>query len=854
MSQRRAIILALIAGMPLALLVSPEVKAAVATTEVEKDVWNQIAAPITGANSGAQTTDGLILLTGQAYYLYVGTNAAFGTIVNAGSSVGATDLFTIDKNGALTRGALGANAELVSMINTSQTYNPFYAIIRVTPSSTTNYYLSTNSGGFGNPGSLSSGWSFPPGDSGTHLGVSGYAGAWHPSGNANVEIAHAVKCCPQQVSEAGALSEVSKTTAGIWDDAKATWARINPAKYQHDTSTSSGANDPSTAQAATREAYQSFLPDASLGGYLERFTLFMSTARNGGTGIIRVAIFSGTSAPTLPVDLTQARASVEFTYSQTIGCGCAASARYIVNWTAGSVTTSDVSGATSASATGITWREYGVATLTPKAVNVLLSNPATDRIYVYVYYTLNADGTYSSSGLSQITSNPVTTGQYCTASGGTWNCANANYDLSGMQIGLYGGQSITQYSLAATPQTHGGAIWTYVREKKYDSDPQQYTFFTSFGGRAKAGSFQFANATHVIQEWRLGYLTFPYNNTETFTIDANTTGSGSNVVEVATFVSQTNTAHWHKVLFAGGILGFATIQVFSTDDYFTSVTFQVKECLDQDCGTLGALANASAYLVQVCTGPFSRTINGNVDANASFTIMGQDIPLCAMTITLTGSGYAKTLWSITIQSSGRYQYTLGIFKTGTVTVAPTLGAVSLTFEGNATRTIPDRVQINITRSRSASLFVGASHIDGSTGVVQNNVVRATFWDASSSNAFNFYYPTRTKSGPQDKGGYILWVINDTGIVLGYSKFFLEPVGTSWTTDDFTITSDMLQGISQAGYTSAQQAYQQSFQASILAQQKTVRDQVYDDFQTIHNYGFVFIVLLGILAIVRAFRR
>ena len=150
--------------------------------------------------------------------------------------------------------------------------------------------------------------------------------------------------------------------------------------------------------------------------------------------------------------------------------------------------------------------------------------------------------------------------------------------------------------------------------------------------------------------------------------------------------------------------------------------------------------------------------------------------------------------------------------------------------------------------------MGASHIDPGTGVVQNNVVRATFWDAGTSNTFNFYYPTRTKSGPADRGAYIVWVINDTGAVLGYSKFFLEPSGTSWTQDDFTITSDLISGISQNGYTSAQQAYQQAFQASILAQQKTVRDQIYDDFQNVHNYGIVFVVLLGILAVVRAFRR
>ncbi|MFA5861298.1 MAG: hypothetical protein WDA16_06340, partial [Candidatus Thermoplasmatota archaeon] len=188
-------------------------QAAILTTPFERDIWNQISAPITGANSGAQTTDGLVLVTGQTYYLYVGTNAAFGQTVSVGTSVGSNNLLYIDKFGVLTPGVNGLDAALVSMTNTSETYNPFYATIRVTPTSTSNYYLATNSGGFGSPGSLSNGWTFPPGDTTGHTVVLGYAGAWHHSGAPTIDIAFAIKCCPQQLSEAGALSEISKTTS-----------------------------------------------------------------------------------------------------------------------------------------------------------------------------------------------------------------------------------------------------------------------------------------------------------------------------------------------------------------------------------------------------------------------------------------------------------------------------------------------------------------------------------------------------------------------------------------------------------------------------------------------------------------
>ncbi|MFA5862903.1 MAG: hypothetical protein WDA16_14520, partial [Candidatus Thermoplasmatota archaeon] len=104
-------------------------EAAVSTTPTEEDIWRQIAPPVTGSNSGAQTTTALTLTAGQTYFLYVGTNAAFGQFVNAGSS--GSDLFLIDKFGILTPGPKGPDAVLISMTNTTETYNPFYVVIRV---------------------------------------------------------------------------------------------------------------------------------------------------------------------------------------------------------------------------------------------------------------------------------------------------------------------------------------------------------------------------------------------------------------------------------------------------------------------------------------------------------------------------------------------------------------------------------------------------------------------------------------------------------------------------------------------------------------------------------------------------
>lgn len=179
------------------------------TTLLEQDIWRQISPSITGSNSGAQQTDGLTLTAGQTYYLYVGTNAAFGKTVSVGTS--GNDLFLLNELGVVTPGPKGPDAVLLQMTNTTSTYNPYYAVVRVTPTTTAPYYISTNSGGFGSPGSLSTGWVFPPGDTAGHPGVIGYHGAWDPSGSSTSEIAFAIKCCPQVQSESGIRQSQTST-------------------------------------------------------------------------------------------------------------------------------------------------------------------------------------------------------------------------------------------------------------------------------------------------------------------------------------------------------------------------------------------------------------------------------------------------------------------------------------------------------------------------------------------------------------------------------------------------------------------------------------------------------------------
>lgn len=235
------------------------------------------------------------------------------------------------------------------------------------------------------------------------------------------------------------------------------------------------------------------------------------------------------------------------------------------------------------------------------------------------------------------------------------------------------------------------------------------------------------------------------------------------------------------------------------------------------------------------------------------------------TVIATKAGYRAVRTFRTYESG--YDYTLDLFltpvsegylgsqyDTASGSGGGTAAGLELVFTGPVNVTIPARIEINVTRNFNYPLFVGAHRIDPATGAIQSNVVLPAFWSDASANKFSFYYPPRTKSGAQDQGLYVLWVMNETGNVLAYRKFFLSPQGTNFATYDAAITGDIVESIEDSGYRSASQVYETQYQASIIAAQRTIRDQVYEDFEKVHKYAPLAIVFLLVLAVIRAVRR
>ena len=819
-------------------------------TPVDQDIWRQISPPATGSNSGVQSTDGLILTAGQTYYLYVGTNAAFGKTVSAGTS--GNDLFLLNETGGLTPGPKGPDATLLLMVNTTATYNPYYAVIRVTPTTTAPYVLSTQSGGFGSPGSFSSGWVFPPGDTAGHPGVIGYHGAWDPSGSSTTEIAYAVKCCPQVQSENGILqAQTSKTPAA----SKITWSRINSAVPIVSLSgVGTGGN--------VAEIAQSF--DAPIGGaYLEttRIGMFGSGNFNCG-GTLRVSI---TNTLSVPWNNFGEVAAVQAAWTLS---GTAPTNNFVtINWVSASLT--DDAGSVSFGTP--TW-SIGGSTVTGENLKVLAPflTPTQGTYYARAFWDQGNCGNNAYVMSRYSGSNSFAGGSAWTVSSGAW-VEQAGQDFGGILLTTYGGNKTYEWRLNSTINNVGGATYLYLAEHQRDSNFALSKPSTSWGGTALGGGSFFelaggagspecafngiSNSACLMTEYRLGYMPQPYNTTGGLVVSINMNGMGRNLVYVGTLVNQPAQTHiarlaWDYQEGAGNDL--VVYALFSSDDYFAKVTFTVKECVDSPCSALGNLTPNIAYTIQVC--PTGRVAAGNADANASFNISGQDLPGCELKIVLTGSGYAQTQWSVTIPSGGNYVFTIGIFQATTQAGAPLLGATSITFVGNTTRLIPDRLEINITRGRNVDLFVGLDKIDTTTGLQQHNIIRAVHWKTSDANTFPFYYANRAKSTSADAGLYILWIMNETGVVLQHTKLFLLPQGASHSQYDVVVTQDMIRAIQEKGYISAQQTFQSAHQASLLAAQKSVRDQVYEDFQKISEYGWFFLGFLLFLATVRAFRR
>ncbi|MEA3201895.1 MAG: hypothetical protein QOE90_3323 [Thermoplasmata archaeon] len=843
-------------------------QAAIPYNDADYEIFGQLQVPASssGFSGGAccPTSSGVTLTSGTTYYFYVATNQgnSISACISSASNSATCDVVSANANGAIvTAGAKASKADLVYSVNvTASPFTHDYMILKVTMAqSVTSYFQSVGSpnNNWGN------GWVLPPGAGGSQnarTGILNYVGEWCygasscPATTAGYVL---LASTPTQLSENGILTtETTKTPSS----SEFQWNQIaEGGSLISNSGTTSGSM-------SSVDWAESFTADATKGSYLS-ITSWRETFSSACSGTLSVTVSKNLTSPWDP---TAEFANLTATITST--ATSSTTALVTIDWINGLVS-SDNSQLTFGTPS------YSIAGQSGASLGALAPPVFTGTYYLHVRDTSCATAQVASPSY-------YSGGDVWKLVSGTWT-ESSTLDVQALTLKVYGGTT-TIWSLPVTPGNVGGAFYVYVKEILKDTDPQKYLFSTSWGGAARGTSWQEASSTgtstlacygyantfiqackttstwngcatngcYVIQEWRLGYLAYPWNQTATLTVTLDTSPIGRNLLYAGTLVG-TQPAHPHlndPTFTATGQNGLKTYSLISTNDYYTSAGFTVYECADASCSTFGAPAPSVAWAATIQS-VSTRNLAGSADANATFTVTGQDLSGSTVTLTLTGNGYEPTSWTIRPPNPGLYSFKLGIGKLGqTSGTLPTLNQPTITFSGNTTRIIPDRIWLNLTRSRSANLFVGVDHADPVTGGWTPNVIPAIPWLVSDTNQFQVLYPNRAKSGVADEGLYLVWVMNETGTIIAYQKAFLEPSDVNWTQDDVSITPDVLRRISTTGYQSASESFQADLQASLLQERRTTRDMIYEDFQNVHNYGWWFVGLLFVLATIRAFRR
>lgn len=120
---------------------------------------------------------------------------------------------------------------------------------------------------------------------------------------------------------------------------------------------------------------------------------------------------------------------------------------------------------------------------------------------------------------------------------------------------------------------------------------------------------------------------------------------------------------------------------------------------------------------------------------------------------------------------------LGLGSNGTLDVGGLGVSLAITFSGNATRIIPDKVNLTITRNAGAALWVDKVLVDTRSGTYRR-VGDPEPWDADDAPTFTLLYPgLKAQTETRDAGTYLAFVTDGNGTFLASQAFCIVP---AWT--------------------------------------------------------------------------
>src|SRR5581483_563339 len=739
----------------------------------QQEIWRQA---VPGGFSSSNTcgpcpstgTTGTATLPAGDYYVVVnaGCVSCSGPFTYTLNGVG---VVTWNNDGSMTLGSVGSSVSGYQFLQWGGCSNGCYAYLAVTLSATvTLSFNGFNSFGMGNCGfgcssgggtlstSALSGYGFVGGFWTGYNGAQNYHSMWFSALG--------------QLSEAGILAtQMTRTpTTTQW-----TWSQV-----QGDAQLINAANSNAGSYVS---GVQSFVADLTKGQFIDT-TAFRWNPSGVAGGCSGTTIqLSLSSSLAYPWNVSAEIANLTFPVTQDSNSGGT------------SFVTVDWSNALASSDRALT---FGTPTISAagsaltKGTAAFYSNfPPTVAAGGTFYLHWNLLGNANCAAVMQYNGgNPYSGGSIYTDSGAAW-AQQTLQDVNQLIVNVYGGATVL-YTANEAQKDVGGASYLYLCEVQRDAVAQRYSLSTSYGGAARAGSYQAAGSNvcngvtaggqqETIQEWRLGYES-PVNVSQSVTLSLNLAGASRNLLYVGTLAG-TQPAHPNLAAgFGFAATGYNTVtayKLFSTDDYATSATFTVSECVDPACATLGAAINTSSYVVTICPGAFARTVAGVVNASAMFNVSGQDVAGCKLTVDLKDSAHAPTSWTVAIPGPGSYAYTLGMFRPSLAGGGPALLPVVITFSGNATRVVPDKVNLSINRTLPTPLWVDQVLFDLKSGTYRR-VGSPAPRNSGDGATFTFLYPTlESATEARDAGTYEVFVTDGNGTYLCGESFCLL---TSWS--------------------------------------------------------------------------
>lgn len=821
--KQKAILFAFLILLPAIVFIIPTVEA---TPEEEEEIWRQVSFANAGNYNADFTSDNVVLPSSGEYFV---SGGSYNTAISSGCQFSYTVIDTSNST-TIFNARIGPSSGIIENIRADVTVTLLQSSgfsgnscrFGVTVSLTVPYGMTIRATTTNTPNNAFRGLSYPPGVDGWQdlVGVVGFGGQSGGVDGAGMLVQQPLTQISETVIQADETDLLPLSS-------QLSWSRLNYNTSQWFSNTPTSGNDNTVD-----EWIQPFSYTSAKGQIVEQIHFAAQVNRNGCAAVVSVSIANSLSHPW---QTSSELANITFTFDAD-SAGSNSRALFDVDFVHG-IVSKDSGAITNLAITS--YSHLGVSDV--RATQAPLTNATS---YIRIKTASNLAGTCLY--MSYQTNDLVTGHSLATASGSGWTTQTGK-DIDNLMVYTYNGDIPYEWKLNATNRNVGGSFYIYTREIVLDSAAFQSKPTSDFGGNARQGTFEAGGGTSSglcsdgisdflwttcdMRNWRLGWQDIPIEASTSLSAFFDFSNSGSNLFFTGTLINQPSHIHIGKVAFDEQSVttnNLVVYQFYSTNDFDYTLIVTVFACdetdaIDGSCSVVNEtpLPNGS-YLGSVRN---LRSISGSWTTDGQIILTGQDVGGGTVSLTLFKSGYANEAYTITVpDASGIYYANLTMFAVSSEgdTIVIGGGALTVTFEGNFSRTIPDNVTIFINRTRNVQLLIDCVRTDPDSGLV-SSACNAHLWESTDENSFIFSYPQSVKTATTlgDSGYYIVYVTNSTGVYVNGTAFCISQ--TYITSCNVNIGSDLKVQLGSDSVTEYNSVASTRGTATVIATETTVRN-------------------------------